>query len=440
MGRSKKPESFPRELLQQPIGARIHYFEVECIIKHTKLEEICREVLRLICMPEEDMRYRGRGTMVLVIGPPRVGKSTFIELLIKELLKRAETMMLQDPSCIPFVSVTTDIDVGHNGSFDWSDFHPEVLKQLRDPFMNLSKRHLMRARDLKEAMVEGILQRKTRTIIIDEAHHLAQARLGRRLQDNLYHLKYFENKTGVSHVLVGTYAMQRFRKVNAQLALRSDDVHFSRYDIEKEEDRIAFKSALWALQRQLPVLREPQLLQHWEFLYERSLGCIGLLKQHLNKALRCAYDDIKVKTITIDHLQKTALSKDKVLLGMKDILNGERDLTELDEANGNLLEELGQLKHESSEDIVSHKQEDNSEESSAGLSSKGQARVSSSSKQGQQLKPFERSPDRDPIGPRNKNESEEKDHENAEDSIETEDESEEWEQGVEDEDTNEIAS
>ena len=125
---------------------------------------------------------------------------------------------------------------------------------------------------------------------------------------------------------------------------------------------------------------------------------------------------------------------------MRDILNGERDLTELDEANGNLLEELGQLKHESSEDIVSHKQEDNSEESSVGLSSKGQARVSSSSKQGQQLKPFERSPDRDPIGPRNKNESEEKDHENAEDSIETEDESEEWEQGVEDEDTDEIAS
>lgn len=432
MGRSKKPEPFPRELLQQPIGARIHYFEVECVIKHTKLEEICRKVLRLICMPEEDMKYRGRGTMVLVIGPPRVGKSTFIELLIKELRRRAEAMMMQDPSYIPFVSVTTDIDVGHKGSFDWSDFHPEVLKQLRDPFMNLSKRYLMRARDLKEAMVEGILQRKTRTIIIDEAHHLAQARLGRRLQDNLYHLKYFENKTGVSHVLVGTYAMQRFRKVNAQLALRSDDVHFSRYDDEKEEDRIAFKSALWALQRQLPVPREPQLLQHWEFLYERSLGCIGLLKQHLNKALRCAYDDKKVKTITFDHLKKTALSKDKVLLDMRDILNGERNLTDLDDANGNLLEEFRQLKHESSKEGVSHKEIETNEEESNVRSSKGQTTVSSTSKQSQQLKPFERSPGRDPIGPRNENKSAEKDHENADDFIEPDYESEEREQNDED--------
>ena len=435
MGRSKKPESFPRELLQQPIGARIHYFEIECVIKHTRLEEICRKVLRLICMPEEDMQYRGLGTMVLVIGPPRVGKSTFIELLIKELLRRAKAMMLQDPSYIPFVSVTTDVDVGHKGSFDWSDFHPEVLKQLRDPFMNLSKRYLMRARDLKEAMVEGILQRKTRTIIIDEAHHLAQARLGRRLMDNLYHLKYFENKTGVSHVLVGTYAMQRFRKVNAQLALRSDDVHFSRYDIEKKEDRIAFKSALWALQRQLPVLREPQLLQHWEFLYERSLGCIGLLKQHLNKALRCAYDDIKVKTITFDHLQKTALSPDKVQLAKEDILKGERDLAGLDDASGNFLREDSQLKNESSKESDSHREMETDEEDSNGRSSKGQTTVSSTSKQGQQLKPFERSPGRDPIGPRNENEAEEKFEENANDSTEDDNESEEWEQNDEDDES-----
>jgi hypothetical protein len=384
-------------------------------------------------MPEDDMKYRGRGTMVLVIGPPRVGKTTFIELLIKELYRRAQVLMQQDPSYIPLISLTTDINVGHRGSFDWTDYHPELLKQLGDPFMSLNKRHLMRARDMKEAAVEGILLRKTRIIIIDEAHHLAQARLGRRLQDNLNYLKYFENKTGVSHVLVGTYAMHRFRKVNAQLALRSIDVHFSRYDDEKEEDRIAFKSALWALQRQLPVKKEPQLVQHWEFLHAWSLGCIGLLKQHLNQALRCALDDEKAKTVTFDHLKKTAPSKDKVLLAMRDILKGEKDLNEPEDADGNLLEELRLLKHGSAKGDKANKEKQDNEEQRSDLSSEGQIGVSPDPKKGQQLRPFERKQGRDPIGTGNRSQEDESD----EGSIEPEDESQE--QKYEDDESDDIA-
>jgi len=36
-------------------------------------------------------------------------------------------------------------------------------------------------------------------------------RSGRRLQDHLDHLKHFENLSGVSHILVGTYEMRPFR-------------------------------------------------------------------------------------------------------------------------------------------------------------------------------------------------------------------------------------
>jgi hypothetical protein len=84
----------------------------------------------------------------------------------------------------------------------------------------------------------------------------------------------------VSHILVGTYEMRPFRKINPQLALRSIDVHFPRYDMNEEQDCLMFQSALWALQRQLPVEEEPLLAQkHWEFLYARSIGCVGLGKR-----------------------------------------------------------------------------------------------------------------------------------------------------------------
>jgi GTPase SAR1 family protein len=423
----KQPEAFPADLLQKPKEARIQYFETECLIEHTAMQEVCNTVLRTVCMPKDDLMYRGQGTMVLVIGPPRVGKTTFIHFLVRELSSRMEGLMQRNPGYIPFVSVTTDTDVGTKASFDWMDFYPAVLRELKDPFLQLHKKYAIRARDVKEAMVEGLIQRKTGMVIVDEAHHLAKVSSGRRLLDNLDHLKYFENRTGVSHVLVGTYAMRPFRKVNAQLALRSIDVHFRRYDATKDEERIAFKSALWALQRLLPLEEEPQLRQHWEFLYARSLGCIGLLKQHLTLALKWALDDRDVKTITLDLLQKTAPHKDKVKMALRDIIKGEKDLAEPVGADDDLLKELQLIAPKTTD-----KKKD-SEEKKEDSSSEGQEQGSSDAPRGQKLKPFERSPGRDPIGPRNDEREEE--NESSEDLTETEDE---WEEQEDDDDESDL--
>ncbi len=141
----------------------------------------------------------------------------------------------------------------------------------------------IRTRELREAMETALGARKPIAIIVDEAHHLAAAASGSRLQSQLNHLKHFENATGVSHILVGTYEMRPLRKVNAQLACRSVDVHFPRSDATNDKDAQVFQSVVWALQRQLPVEKEPPLVDHWEFLYARSIGCIGWLKMHLTQ-------------------------------------------------------------------------------------------------------------------------------------------------------------
>src|SRR2546429_1231602 len=142
------------------------------------------------------------------------------------------------------------------------------------------------------------------------------------IQDQLDHLKYFENLTGVSHLLVGTYELRPFRKINAQLACRSVDIHFPRYDAAKEEEAQAFRSVLWALQRQLPVEQEPQVVEQWEFLYARSIGCIGLVKMHLNRALHMALAEGK-KTVTLTHLRKTAMPEARVELALRNALESE---------------------------------------------------------------------------------------------------------------------
>jgi len=276
--------------------------------------------------------------MVLVIGPLRVGKTTLIRLLEQELIARAGERLLREPAHRPFVSISATGP--GSGRFDWVDYYAAILRQVNNPFLN-RKPSALRVRDMREAMEEALIQHRPYAVIVDEAHHLAKAASGRTLQDQLDHLKYLENRTGVCHVLVGTYEMRRFRTVTPQLAGRSVDVHFRRYDATKKEDREEFRSVLWALQRQLPLEIEPLLVeQHWEMLYARSLGCIGLLKLHLIRALALALTE-NAQTITQTHLRATAPSEDRVKEMLSAALAGEEDLTEPDGADERLLELLG---------------------------------------------------------------------------------------------------
>jgi hypothetical protein len=330
LGQTEAPEPFPPELLTRPLGARLEYFEQRCLISHPRLQEALETILQSICPPGEGASVRRPGTMVLVIGPSRVGKTTLIRML-------EERLLASDPSFIPFASV---LAAGPGTSrFEWAEYYRAVLRALHDPFVD-GKVARIRTRELREAMETALLERKPLAIIADEAHHLAEAARGSRLQSQLNHLKHFENATGVSHILVGTYEMRPFRKVNAQLACRSVDVHFPRYDASIEQDAQVFQSVVWALQRQLPVEKEPNLLDHWEFLYARSIGCIGLLKMHLNRALNLALAE-EAKTVTLAHLRKTAPSETRVELALHNALESEAELAEFEGADERLLTLLG---------------------------------------------------------------------------------------------------
>src|SRR6266704_1707930 len=96
------PESFPPELLAQPVGARLEYFEQRCLISHPRLQEALETILQSICPPGEGTSVRRPGTMALVIGPSRVGKTTLIRLLEEQLLIKTKELMLSDSSFIPF--------------------------------------------------------------------------------------------------------------------------------------------------------------------------------------------------------------------------------------------------------------------------------------------------------------------------------------------------
>ncbi len=85
-GHTPVPESFPLELLAQPVGARLEYFEQRCLISHPRLQEALETIIQAVTPPGEGASVRRPGTMVLVIGPSRVGKTTLIRMLEERLL------------------------------------------------------------------------------------------------------------------------------------------------------------------------------------------------------------------------------------------------------------------------------------------------------------------------------------------------------------------
>jgi hypothetical protein len=182
--------------------------------------------------------------------------------------------------------------------------------------------------------------RQPRAILIDEAEHMAKAARGSTLLDQLDHVKSLAIMTHTVHVLVGTYDLLVFRNLSAQLARRSVDVHFARYRATTEAEVRAFKSVLWAFQRNVPLEEEPDLLQHWQYCYERTVGCVGVLKDWLTRGLADALER-GAKTLSRALLARHALSVDRCEQMLTEAMAGEAALTEDGQAAYRLRVRLG---------------------------------------------------------------------------------------------------
>lgn len=118
------------------------------------------------------------------------------------------------------------------------------------------------------------------------------------------------------------------------------DVHIRRYRADRSDEIKAFKNVLWSFQNHLPLSEEPDLISDWDYFYERSIGCIGVLKEWLLKALRKALADGGV-TLTLKHLKQSALSVSQCGNMLADATEGEEALEESMEALANLRSKMG---------------------------------------------------------------------------------------------------
>lgn len=184
--------------------------------------------------------------------------------------------------------------------------------------------------DLRDAADAAMQQHGVRVLFVDEAHHMLYGKeetAGSTLQEQLEWLKSLGSQTGVLYVLVGTYDLFNFGKLSGQTARRCLPVHFPRYQLEREEDCIEFQSTLLELLRRVPLEcpAERWVTDHWLYFYECSIGCIGLLKDWLLRAVSTALDDGKSR-LSLDCVQDHALPVDIYRQMALDAYEGEQRL------------------------------------------------------------------------------------------------------------------
>ena len=338
--------AFPPELLEQSPEARLGYFR-SFTIAHPLLREADAALKQAIQEPTG-------WSLIFVYGPTGVGKTTLRRRVEKHLKEAMMEALRQDPGMLPVVSLEAPAPDSHQ--FSWKDYYLRALVELEEPLIDRKLTHTAHTSfrggsgralsdprvpgiELRLALESSLIHRRPKAFFIDEAQHLAKMRSGRKLQDQLDSIKSLASITNTVHVLFGTYELLPFRNLSAQLSRRSIDIHFPRYRAERSGDYTAFRSVVFTLQRHLPLPGESDLLPHVEYCYERSIGCVGLVKEWLTRALALAINQ-GADAVSFKMLQKTAWPLDQSERMAREAVDGESDMSEREETRDRLRQML----------------------------------------------------------------------------------------------------
>ncbi|PSF31746.1 AAA family ATPase [Aphanothece hegewaldii CCALA 016] len=329
---------FPETILEQPIQERLDYF-INYTMAHPHLTMAYQEVMQAVT--------QAPGTaLIFVVGSTGVGKTTLLNRLVQKCTEAALVQMEVDKGKIPIFGV--EAKSPEFSQFDWKDFYIRLLKAVNEPLIDKKityeheKANKRDSRSTWRLSVESaLINRRPDAFYIDEAHHLALLPSGQKLKDQPEVIKSLANLAKVKIIPTGTYALLPLVDLGDQLCRRSKTVHFKRYHADSDDELEIFQSVVATFQAHLPLSKMPDLVRYWEFLYERSLGCVGMLKDWLSETLSDVLHNHDGSTITLRDLQRHARPVAQCLKILKVIKKGEEKFVELQTELEELRKELG---------------------------------------------------------------------------------------------------
>lgn len=213
-----------------------------------------------------------RGSVLALVGPTRVGKSSVVKDVIGHAFPDSENGDIRP--CIYVDAATTE-----RGFMSTKYLTLRALSALEHPFYTDDSQFIRLSQTETTARVHltrALEHRQTKLMVVDEAHHLLRVMQRSRAASALDSLKCLGNETGVAILLAGGYELLKTCFESAHLNGRLSILEFPRYRPIDGEIR-EFDRILLTYDQLLPWARSQSLIGMRDLIYEGSLGCCGLL-------------------------------------------------------------------------------------------------------------------------------------------------------------------
>lgn len=296
-------------------------------LKHPRIRQVIDELNTLIYPGSQE-------SILLVIGPTGVGKTTLARFMVEHANSAVADQMEADAGLIPAAYV--EAPASGETEFSWRLFYTQALLELGEDLsvpkaaygIDPSTGKMVRPggiptsnlAGLRTALERSLNKRGTQMLVIDEAAHIIRQTRQSRLEIQLDTLKSLANRGSTQMVMVGSYDLYQLVSLSGQLARRIHVVHCERYRQDRVEDVKAFSGCLQQFQRSFPTMREAQLAKYAEALHENTLGCIGTLSSVLTRAHRFAEADGAWSVGALERALLTDAQRTRIL---EEILEGE---------------------------------------------------------------------------------------------------------------------
>jgi hypothetical protein len=300
---------------------------------HPRLLGVTAEVKRAINRRDEGI--------VIVAGPTRAGKTTLLVGVINSILLENLPEMERDSGFLPAAWMEA---YAYKRGYKWADHWYGSLEAVNEPLIkhksagynivpDRNARHASanykyeREDILRRSFENAAKHRRTSVFGIDEAQSIVVGSSRDMHRANVEVIKSVANTSEALHILCGNYDVLELFNLSGQIGARTGrPIHFSRYNTTSDEDLKSFAAVVVALTSKMPLPEPPTFGDEvLEYLIDRSLGLVGLLKIWFSDALGDALENGRT-TVTMGDLEKYEPPEEVLDRISKEIILGERRL------------------------------------------------------------------------------------------------------------------